>query len=159
MLWSEVLRQVATRWAAWGASAGAVGALVGLGLRPLFLSFGVAIATDLPNSGKSITNAAEQLAEQICQHYEIPPEQLILIEHYLPEASAPEEFSLIEFLFSQSRRVNLQWKTISELEAMLRMCQLGVWKLGSILGIYGITKFYLYKTLNVSLIQCVTVRC
>ena len=78
-------------------------------------------ATELPNSGKSITNAAEELAEQICQYYEILPTRLILIEHYPSDGSAGEEFSLVRFLFSESRLVNPRWRSISKVEAIQRL--------------------------------------
>lgn len=80
----------------------------------------VAIATELPDSGKSITNAAEELAEQICQYYEIPPSRLTLIEHYPPDAFTREDFTLVKFLFSNSRLTNPRWQPISKTEAIQR---------------------------------------
>lgn len=45
------------------------------------------IATDpgefVSDSGQSITNAAETLASQVCQAFEIPPDQLRWIERYV----------------------------------------------------------------------------
>ena len=81
----------------------------------------VAIATELPNSGKSITNAAEELAEQICQYYEVPPDQLTLIEHYPACGCVPEEFSVVDFSWIRSRLVAPQWQTISKGEAIRRL--------------------------------------
>lgn len=42
-----------------------------------------AVATELKdNPGTSITNAAEDLASQVCDHLGVKPEQLVWIEHY-----------------------------------------------------------------------------
>lgn len=78
----------------------------------------VAISTELPNSGKSITNPAEELAEQVCQYYEIPPAQLIWIEHYPAESLAGEEFSLVSFSLERSRLVKPRWQEIPKAVAM-----------------------------------------
>lgn len=50
------------------------------------------VATELPdNTGMSIINAAEEVAIQVCQFYEIPIAQLLWIEHYPKRADI--EFS------------------------------------------------------------------
>jgi hypothetical protein len=36
------------------------------------------------NPGASVTNAAELIATQVCQHYQIDPAALVWVEHYPP---------------------------------------------------------------------------
>lgn len=45
----------------------------------------------------SITNAAHEVAMQVCQFYEIHITQLVWIEHYPKRADINEEFDLVEF--------------------------------------------------------------
>ena len=70
------------------------------------------------DSGKSVTNAAEELAEQICQYYEIPQAQLKLIEHYPTNTFMGEEFSLVSFSFRGSRLTHPRWTHISKAHAV-----------------------------------------
>jgi hypothetical protein len=64
----------------------------------------VAIATEPEdNPGTSVTNACEQLAQQVCEHFAIDPETLTWVEHY-PERGAygtpsfvDEEYDLVTF--------------------------------------------------------------
>ncbi|MEO0768574.1 MAG: hypothetical protein AAFY72_03940 [Cyanobacteria bacterium J06649_4] len=76
------------------------------------------IASELPDSGKSITNAAEKVAEQVCQYYEIPPRKLQYIEHYPADTSMGEEFSLVSFQFVGSRLRQPQWTQLSREQAV-----------------------------------------
>lgn len=56
------------------------------------------IVTELPdNPGMSVTNAAEYVADEICERYGIRPEELILIEHYPQEPNHEETFALVNF--------------------------------------------------------------
>lgn len=60
----------------------------------------VAVATDLGGSnGTSITNAAEHLAGLVSTQFEIIPEKLTWIEHYLenPLKKQTETFDLVSF--------------------------------------------------------------
>ena len=44
----------------------------------------------------SITNAAEEVAMQVYQFYEIPIAQLVWIEHYPKTADIDEEFDFVQ---------------------------------------------------------------
>jgi hypothetical protein len=54
-----------------------------LELIPLADGRTVVIATERPdNPGTSVTNAAEELASQVCQRFDIDPDKLVWIESY-----------------------------------------------------------------------------
>lgn len=77
----------------------------------------VAIATEIPdNMGMSITNAAKEVAMQVCQYYEIPMPELIWIEHYPPKAEINESFDLVKFQIEYNCFTEPTWKPISKWE-------------------------------------------
>lgn len=53
------------------------------------------------NAGRSITNAAEDIAGQVCARFEISPSQLVWLEHY--PSDEPESWERVRFLFSPER--------------------------------------------------------
>lgn len=72
------------------------------------------IATELPdNEGMSITNAAEEVAMQVCQFYEIPIAQLVWIEHYPQRADIDETFDAVDFEIVHNYFSNPSWKPTS----------------------------------------------
>ena len=47
------------------------------------------------SSGMSITNCVETLCFQVCEHFEVPPDRLVWIEHY--DYYDPPEWNLVTF--------------------------------------------------------------
>ena len=77
----------------------------------------VVVATELlDNPGMSLTNAAASVAMQVCQYYEIPPEQLVWVEHYPEETGHEETFDLVHFSFDLGKLSAPRWKRISKEE-------------------------------------------
>jgi len=76
------------------------------------------IATELPdNPGQSITNAAEELATQVCQQFEISPLSLMWIEHYIHEDSELEEtYDLVLFTWDGDRFIDPRWHRLSSVK-------------------------------------------
>lgn len=67
------------------------------------------IATEAPdNEGTSITNMAEEIADQVCVHFGIALKDLIWIEHYARQSyrsdDIPETFDLVEFKIKNRSR-------------------------------------------------------
>ncbi|WP_394885133.1 hypothetical protein [Clostridium butyricum] len=60
----------------------------------------------------SITNAAEVVAQAICEKYEIKPEELIFIEHY-----KGDNYKLISFSIQNNKFIDPRWRRI-ELEEL-----------------------------------------
>lgn len=85
------------------------------------------IATELPdNKGMSITNAAEQVAMQVCHFYEIPMTQLVWIEHYPKTADINEGFDRVQFEIKENCFTKPTWKPIERtLAEKLIDCSLG----------------------------------
>jgi hypothetical protein len=78
----------------------------------------VAVVTELPdNTGMSITNAAEELAMQVCQYYEIPMAELIWIEYYPQRVGRNESFDRVKFQIKHSCFTEPTWEPISDWEA------------------------------------------
>lgn len=77
------------------------------------------------NSGASITNAAEAVAEAICELKRVRPEELILVEHYGPESyhgqQNPHEFTRVEFR-SLHPFSGPQWKHITKKDHLFQFC-------------------------------------
>lgn len=53
------------------------------------------------NPGTSITNAAEQIADQVCARFGIAPTRLIWLEHYAD--AEPNEWRLVDFTFDAEK--------------------------------------------------------
>lgn len=76
----------------------------------------VVIASELPdNPGMSITNAAAELATQVCQRYGIDPECLVWVEHYGATATTsyrqdpPETYDLVTFTWTGKGFAQPRW--------------------------------------------------
>lgn len=87
----------------------------------------VAICTELvANKGTSVTNAAAVLATQICQQYEILPDDLVFIEHYTPGSYSnkpidmDESYAQVEFTWSGRCARDPQWKYL-DIEGVLAL--------------------------------------
>ena len=78
----------------------------------------VAVATDLGagDNGTSVTNAAEHLAGLVSQQFEIIPEKLTWIEHYLggPGRHEGETFDLVSFQRAGRGFSNPSWRRIEK---------------------------------------------
>ena len=63
----------------------------------------VVVATEIAeNPGMSITNSIGELAASVCRDFDIPPEKLVLIEHYGNESyhggrDNKETYDMVEF--------------------------------------------------------------
>lgn len=74
----------------------------------------IVVATELPdNTGMSITNAAEEVAMQVCQFFEIPIAQLVWIEHYAQWGDIDETFDAVDFEIVHNCLSNPIWKPVS----------------------------------------------
>lgn len=76
----------------------------------------VAVVTQMDMSerpGISITNAAETIAEDICNRFNIPCKKLIFIEHYKDVSFGQETYSLVNFDIDSDKFLNPKWKRIS----------------------------------------------
>lgn len=76
----------------------------------------VAVVTQMDMSerpGTSVTNAAETIAEDICNKFKIPYKKLIFIEHYKDESFGQETYSLVNFDIDCNKFLNPKWKRIS----------------------------------------------
>lgn len=78
----------------------------------------IVIASELENNpGMSVTNRAEQLANQVCRELEIAPERLIWLEHYPGGDKAPqyqqERFRLVAFHLADGRLSAPRWLPVS----------------------------------------------
>lgn len=78
----------------------------------------IVIATELynDNPGTTITSVTASLAQQVCQHYNITPENLIYIECN-PEMNSKlsfyaEEYYQVEFTITSKGFENPKWKKI-----------------------------------------------
>lgn len=84
------------------------------------------MVTELPdNPGTSITNAAENLANEICKRYGISHKDLVWIEHYPPCDKWDETFDLVKFEYSPSAGFHSpRWIRISKERAyeLMRWC-------------------------------------
>lgn len=77
----------------------------------------IVLATEVEdNPGASITNAAEKLAAQVCEHFAIRPSRLVWVEHY-DERDLPrhqwasyrpegESYDLVSFDFRSARQIH-----------------------------------------------------
>lgn len=76
----------------------------------------VVIATQLDNEdipGTSITNAAEMIAEDVCNKYKIPYDELIWIEHYKKEEYYEETYKIVQFKIENGGFIDPKWRKIS----------------------------------------------
>jgi len=87
----------------------------------------VAICTELvTNNGTSVTNAAAVLASQICQQFEILPDDLAFVEHYTPGSYSnmlydmDESYAQVEFTWSGRPARYPQWKYL-DIEGVLAL--------------------------------------
>ena len=62
------------------------------------------------NLGPSVTNAAESIADQICELYKINPEQTMFIERY---EDRPHELDMVDFNLIDGKHKNPKWKRIT----------------------------------------------
>jgi hypothetical protein len=82
----------------------------------------VVIATDL-DEGPSVTNAAEEIATQIVEQFNIDPERLIWVEHYprkdtraKPGTALGEEYDFVVFEWDGDHFRNPDWTYSNRLE-------------------------------------------
>ena len=75
------------------------------------------IATDLgDDTGTSVTNACETIAEVVCRDYEILPRNLIFIEHYPARGRKKssffreETFNIVQFKNNGLKFFSPEWK-------------------------------------------------
>ena len=57
----------------------------------------VAIVTEMPGAGLSVTNAVETLAESLAGDFGLDVDSLLFVEHLLPWQLGPEQFSAVAF--------------------------------------------------------------
>jgi len=109
--------KVSSNWVFWGSIA--EHRLVGRCRLQIYGS--LVIATELPdNPGMSITNAAEEIATQVCETYEIYPQFLTWIEHYLHEDSRLEEtYDLVRFTWDQDHFIKPCWQRMTHEQVQL----------------------------------------
>ncbi len=88
----------------------------------------IAVVTELPtNTGTSVTNAIERIANNLCAMLQIAPEALVLIQHEYPRQwdggwnTDPEEFSRVQFQVRRGQLCLPRWRSITraELETLL----------------------------------------
>ena len=76
------------------------------------------VATELPdNPGMSLTNAANIVAMQVCQFYEIPLSELVWIEHYPAQPHSEESFDRVLFNNDNGNLTIDTWLPLSTDEA------------------------------------------
>lgn len=63
-------------------------------------------------AGMSITNAAEEVAMQVCHYYEIPVLELVWTPHYPKRADIDKTFERVEFRIVHNCPANPSWKPI-----------------------------------------------
>jgi len=84
----------------------------------------IVIASQLPeDTGTSVTNRAEHLAEEVSKRYGLDPDRLVWLEHYpdrrspgqrLPDPIFDEHFSLVSFHREGSQFSRPQWTRIEK---------------------------------------------
>lgn len=80
----------------------------------------VVIASDLgEDSGTSITNCAEGLANLVVRDFALDPDLLLWIEHYpyYRQEDPKAEFSRVQFAWSGCQATKARWSPISRQEA------------------------------------------
>ncbi len=81
----------------------------------IFINGNVVFASELVDSaGTSITNAAEDIATDICNEFGIKFKELVWIEHYPERGMYDETFDLVTFEVIGGRLYNPSWKRISK---------------------------------------------
>ena len=74
----------------------------------------VAIVTELPDSGPSVTNAAEAIAESLARDFGLDLDSLLFVEHLLPWQLGPEQFSAVAFETGPDGHLYYpQWRAIT----------------------------------------------
>lgn len=75
----------------------------------------VVIATEInENRGTSITNAAEVLANKVCEEYSIDKANLMWIEHYKRDESYNDDYSLVNFVIYNNELISPAWKYLTK---------------------------------------------
>ncbi len=73
------------------------------------------IATELPISpGKTVTNAAAEIATQVVAAFQLEPEHTSFIEHYTPESynGSDEAYDQVTFDWQGRQARNPQWRRL-----------------------------------------------
>ena len=65
------------------------------------------------NPGMSVTNAAEQLATELVQHYHLDPTKTRWIEHYPALYGAPETFDALSFTWHGKIARTPTWRRVT----------------------------------------------
>jgi len=76
----------------------------------------VVMITELAdNQGTTITNAAEILLKQVCEHYGLTPNEIIWIEHYSEDwiEGQKESFDIVTFNSKVFGSLSANWKRIT----------------------------------------------
>ena len=71
------------------------------------------------NTGRSVTNAAEDLANAICQQEKISPHKLLWIERYIHPKETTYDVAIFDWDWRQNRFYHPRWRPCTEDEVKL----------------------------------------
>ena len=78
----------------------------------IYRQSGIVIATDI-DKGMSVTNACEQIANEVVKQYDVNPQRMIFIEQYRP-GRADQTTDLVQFDFVDGKALRYpRWTYIS----------------------------------------------